>query len=443
MEIVFLGTGGSFPSPQRGVSSVGLKTHGEILLFDCGEGTQRQLMRSSLSFMGISKIFITHFHGDHYLGLAGLLQTMALNGRTKDLEIFGPKGTEQLVTILERISYYSRTYDLVLHELREGQKEHFDGYSVTSIRLDHSVPTLGYLFEEDDRPGKFDVNAARLLGIPPGPLYNKLQNGEDIIWDDKVIEPAMVLGPPRPGRKICIAMDTKPILNLPDKIREFDILIHEATADRALENKANKFGHSTASQAATIAKEAKVKRLFLVHISPRYRNPDPLIAEAKAIFEESYIPSDLESYVVPLPESWEDDDKLWVISDAKEGDETSDEAAEDFVVPEEGTIVEPEVADVSDAPLPGEAMVEAVDDSITTEVMAEVEAPPQVTEEGVPLSLVEAAMEGSSGSKSLTDATPEELEEIKPTTGEEEEEEEFDLERAMIEAGIDPNSDDD
>ena len=209
-----------------------IKTHGEILLFDCGEGTQRQLMRSSLSFMGISKIFITHFHGDHYLGLAGLLQTMALNGRTKDLEIFGPKGTEQLVTILERISYYSRTYDLVLHEMRENQKEHFEGYTITSIRLDHSIPTLGYLFEEDDRPGKFDTNAARLLGIPPGPLYNKLQKGDEIVWNEKVVEPSMVMGPLRPGRKIAVAMDTKPILGLPDRIKGFDILIHEATSDR-------------------------------------------------------------------------------------------------------------------------------------------------------------------------------------------------------------------
>ncbi|GAH81785.1 unnamed protein product, partial [marine sediment metagenome] len=206
-----------------------LKTHGEILLFDCGEGTQRQLMRSSLSFMGITKVFITHFHGDHYLGLAGLLQTMALNGRTKDLEIFGPKGTEQLVTIIERISYYSRTYDLVLHEMKENQRERFEGFSIIAIRLDHSIPAIGYLFEEDDRPGKFDVNAAKVLGIPPGPLYNKLQGGEEIVWNDNVIEPTMVMGPSRPGRKICIAMDTKPILGLPERIRGFDVLIHEAT----------------------------------------------------------------------------------------------------------------------------------------------------------------------------------------------------------------------
>lgn len=431
-----------------------LKTHGEVLLFDCGEGTQRQLMRSSLSFMGITKIFITHFHGDHYLGLAGLLQTMALNGRTKDLEIFGPKGTEQLVTILERISYYSRTYDLVLHEMRENQKEHFEGYSVTAIRLDHSIPTLGYVFEEDDRPGKFDVNAVKLLGIPPGPLYAKLQAGEEIVWNDKVIEPTMVMGPPRPGRKIAIAMDTKPILSLPERIKDFDILIHEATADRTLESKANKFGHSTASQAATIAKEAKVKRLYLIHISPRYRDPRPLIEEAKEIFEESYLPSDLDEFEVPLPETWKEEEKLWVVADDKEGEKADGEAAEDEEVPVVTTpdAVPTEVeeladaTEVYDAPEPGEVPTDPTGEApIPTEVAAaaEIEPVPEpepaITAEGISLGAVAAAME-SKASASVEEE--DELVEVpKPAVEEEEEEEEFDLEAAMKEVGLDPNAD--
>ncbi len=469
MEIVFLGTGGSFPSPQRGVSSLAIKTKGEILLFDCGEGTQRQLMRSSLSFMGITKIFITHFHGDHYLGLAGLLQTMALNGRTADLEIFGPKGTEQLVTILERISYYSRTYDLVLHEMKEGQKEHFEGYSVTAIRLDHSIPTLGYLFEEDDRPGKFDVKAAQLLGIPPGPLYSRLQNGEEIVWNDRVIEPTMVLGPARPGRKICIAMDTKPILQLPDMIREYDVLIHEATADRSLENKANKFGHSTAAQAATIAKEAKVKRLFLVHISPRYREVDPLIEEARAIFEESYLPSDLETYEIPLPESWEEDDKLWVIAEAEKGAEVPageevpaelSEAAEtaeaQALMAADAPVDEPAPAGTTPAPVPVPrpvpVPVEASDEAPSQPIPEFEETPPPPvaeepasaepasdTELGISLSTVEAAMESKeSSSVSILEASNEEL---ASSAGGDDEEDEFDLDKAMREAGLDPETD--
>ncbi len=302
MEIVFLGTGGSFPSPQRGVSSIAIKINGDVLLFDCGEGTQRQLMLSSLSFMHITKIFITHFHGDHYLGLPGLLQTMALNGRTKDLEIFGPKGTEQLVTILERISYYSRTFDLVLHELKDKQVEHFEGFKVTAHRLDHPLPTLGYLLEEDDRPGKFDTNAAKLLELPEGPLWGKLQAGETIVWNGQPITPEMVMGPRRPGRRVFIAMDTKPIMGLPEVVRGIDVLVHEATADRSLEEKANKFGHSTAAQAATIAKEAGVRKLFMVHVSPRYRDVTPLLKEARSTFAESHIPSDLDTFKVPYPE---------------------------------------------------------------------------------------------------------------------------------------------
>ena len=435
-----------------------LKTHGEVLLFDCGEGTQRQLMRSSLSFMGITKIFITHFHGDHYLGLAGLLQTMALNGRTKDLEIFGPKGTEQLVTILERISYYSRTYDLVLHEMRENQKEQFEGYSVTAIRLDHSIPTLGYLFEEDDRPGKFDVNAARILGIPPGPLYAKLQRGEEIVWNEKVVEPAMVTGPPRPGRKIAIAMDTKPILNLPERIKDFDILIHEATADRTLEGKANKFGHSTASQAATIAKEALVKRLFLVHISPRYRDPRPLIEEAKEIFEETYLPSDLDEFEIPLPESWKEDDKLWVVAEGEkeEEGEVVTEVTEPETVPTEADELadatevydapgpeEVPVESVAEPPIPTEVPAEAVANPVMEEVVLEEipepEPEPAITAEGISLGAVAAAME-SKTSRTVDEDEPAPAAEPAADGSSEEEEDEFDLEAAMKEVGLDPNA---
>jgi ribonuclease Z len=433
---------------------VAVKTHGEILLFDCGEGTQRQLMRSSLSFMGITKVFITHFHGDHYLGLAGLLQTMALNGRTKDLEIFGPKGTEQLVTIIERISYYSRTFDLVLHEMKENQRERFEGFSITAIRLDHSIPAIGYLFEEDDRPGKFDVNAAKVLGIPPGPLYNKLQGGDDIVWNDKVIEPGMVMGPSRPGRKICIAMDTKPILGLPERIRGFDVLIHEATADKTLEGKANKFGHSTAAQAATIAKEADVKRLFLIHISPRYRDPKPLINEAKAIFEESYLPSDLEEFEIPLPESWEEDNKMWVV-DGKVEDSEADEgvveegeiplvAAEGIETPETLAAAEnAEAVEVYDEPAPGEAVVAAVDDVLEEVVPAEIEVPveepvPAMSDGGISLGAVEAAME----SKAAESADRQDIEARAQASGSKtkDEEDEFDLEQAMRDVGIDPEN---
>ncbi len=413
MELVFLGTGGSFPSPQRGVSSIAVKTHGEVLLFDCGEGTQRQLMRSRISFMQVSKIFITHFHGDHYLGLPGLLQTMALNGRTADLEIYGPKGTEQLITILERISYYSRTFDLVLHELKDGQVEHFTNFKVSAHRLDHSLPTLGYLLVEDERPGKFDVQAATLLGIPEGPLYAQLQAGESILWEGQEIPPEKVIGPPRPGRRLFVAMDTKPIMELADLVKGVDVLIHEATADRSLQEKANKFGHSTAAQAATIAKEAKVRKLFLVHISPRYRDVSPLLDEARSIFPESYIPSDLESFEVPFPEDVE-----------------------------EGEIVEPEVGEPSEeaeAAVVGEEPSPAAEDmgALVAELEGVVtggEAREPVTEVIEAGTVVEEVL--GETPKDLLSAPSEEL-----MAGEEDEE--FDLDRAMLEAGIDPNVEDD
>jgi len=412
--------------------------------------------------MGITKIFITHFHGDHYLGLAGLLQTMALNGRTKDLEIFGPKGTEQLVTILERISYYSRTYDLVLHEMRENQKEHFEGYSVTAIRLDHSIPTLGYLFEEDDRPGKFDTNAARLLGIPPGPLYAKLQDGEEVVWNESVIEPSMVMGAPRPGRKIAVAMDTKPIMGLPDRIKGFDILIHEATSDRTLEGKANKFGHSTAAQAATIAKEADVKRLFLIHISPRYRDPRPLIEEAQEIFEQTVLPSDLDEFEVPLPESWAEDDKLWVVAEGEEGEDTEETAQ--ATAPGEVPSEADELADateVYDKPVPGEALADGGSElvevpPIPTEVSAEgvaaaeaavpepepePEPEPAITEDGISLGAVAAAMESNVARSREAEAEAEaNAAPADEPVEEEEDDDEFDLEAAMKEVGLDPHS---
>jgi hypothetical protein len=335
--------------------------------------------------------------------------------------------------------------------------------------MDHSIPTLGYLFEEDDRPGKFDTNAARLLGIPPGPLYAKLQGGEEIVWNEKVIEPAMVMGPPRPGRKVAVAMDTKPILGLPERIKGFDILIHEATSDRTLEGKANKFGHSTAAQAATIAKEADVKRLYLIHISPRYRDPKPLVKEAKDIFENTFLPSDLDEFEIPLPESWKEEDKLWVVADGEEaGEEGEDGQVPEGEAPqgaEEVPTEAEEMADatqVYDAPVPGEAQADGGSElmevpPIPTEVVEEgvaaaeapvpevepepeppIEPEPAITEEGISLGAVAAAMESKvSRSKAAEEAptgpAPEE-------PSDEEEDEDFDLEAAMKEVGLDPNA---
>ncbi len=443
MEIVFLGTGGSFPSPQRGVSSIAVKVNGDVVLFDCGEGTQRQLMLSPLSFMHITKIFITHFHGDHYLGLPGLLQTMALNGRTKDLEVFGPKGTEQLVTILERISYYSRTYDLVLHELRDGQTEHFDGFTVTAHRLDHALPTLGYLLKEDDRPGKFDTNATKLLEIPEGPLWGKLQAGETIVWNGRGITPEMVMGPARPGRRLFVAMDTKPIMDLPDIIGGIDVLIHEATADHTLEEKANKFGHSTAMQAATIAKEAAVRRLFMVHISPRYRDVEPLLKEARSTFAESYIPDDLESFKVPYPE----------VSDAelkKQEDAAKEVAARESLQrkiierSEMGEDVGSLVAELEKAVARTPVATAAASAAGTTASPFGPPPPPvPAPQKAGPATMTAAKGAKPAGREHGAKKAGPKLAAASADGGKDEEEDDIDLDRAMAEAGIDLDSEDD
>jgi len=439
MEIVFLGTGGSFPSPQRGVSSIAVKVNGDVVLFDCGEGTQRQLMLSPLSFMHITKIFITHFHGDHYLGLPGLLQTMALNGRTKDLEVFGPKGTEKLVTILEQISYYSRTYDLVLHELKDGQTEHFEGFSVTAHRLDHALPTLGYMLREDDRTGKFDTNAAKLLEIPEGPLWGKLQAGETIVWNDRGITPEMVMGPARPGRSVFVAMDTKPMMGLPEIIKGIDVLIHEATADHSLEEKANKFGHSTAMQAATIAKEAAVRRLYMIHISPRYRDVEPLIKEARSTFAESYIPDDLEAYKVPYPE----------VSDAelkKQEDAAKEAAARESLQrkiiekTEMGEDVGSLVAELERAvaQVPA-ATAQAAPAGATASPFGPPPPPVPTPQKTKPTAPPATAARPAKAARAGKGAAP------KAATadgGSDEEEDEIDLDRALAEAGIDLDAED-
>jgi len=467
MEIVFLGTGGSFPSPQRGVSSIAIKVNGDVLLFDCGEGTQRQLMSSQLSFMSITKIFITHFHGDHYLGLPGLLQTMALNGRTKDLEIFGPKGTEQLVTILERISYYSRTFDLVLHELKDGQVEHFEGFDITAHRLDHSLPCLGYYLVEDDRQGKFDVAAAKLLEIPEGPLFSRLQAGETIVWNGKGITPEMVMGPPRPGRKVFIAMDTKPIMGLPEVIKGADVLVHEATADRSLEEKANKFGHSTAAQAATIAKEAGVRKLFMVHVSPRYKDVEPLLKEARSIFTESYLPNDLDFFSIPYPEVTDEELKKQEEAAKEEAARESLEKAaieraergEDvgkLVAELEATVTQGEEAtfyagaataraaqgdlSASDGPItvPPPPAKAPTQQPATARPPAKPATKPPAKLASKPAARPQRAAKGAPGAYGGGKKAP-----AQGGTGPEggdEEEDDIDLDRAMLEAGIDPDA---
>ena len=299
LSIIFLGTGGSWPTVKRNVTSVAIKRAGEIILFDCGEGTQRQFQKSRLSYMQISKVFITHFHGDHFLGLPGLIQTMQLNDRDIPLHIYGPRGMDKLVKQLLSLGYFRPNYEIFSHEVDEGDVLDFNEYVIKILRVEHGVPALAYALEEKMRPGKFNKPRALELGIPEGPLFSRLQRGETVTLETgKKITPDMVLGPPRKGRKIVISGDTRPIPEMVEFAKNADVLIHEATFDSSLEEVSWEYGHTTTVQAAKIGKKADVDKLFLVHISPRYISTRAMEREAQKVFKNSFIPKDFEEIEV-------------------------------------------------------------------------------------------------------------------------------------------------
>jgi ribonuclease Z len=301
LSLVFLGTGGSWPTVKRNVSSLAIKRGSEILLFDCGEGTQRQLQKSTLSYMQITKVFITHFHGDHFLGLPGLIQTMQLNDRDSPLHIYGPRGMEKLAGQLLTLGYFRPSYEIVAHEVNSGDELTFDGYVVRALKARHTVPTLSYCLEEQDRPGKFNKAKALDLGIPEGPLFSRLQKGHTItLSSGRKISPDLILGPARKGRKIVVSGDTVPFEEMVEFARHADVLVHEATFDSELQDLSREYGHTTAYQAAEIAKEAQVEKLWLTHISPRYLDHRVLENDARTIFAHSYVPRDFQEVEIKL-----------------------------------------------------------------------------------------------------------------------------------------------
>jgi len=301
LSIIFLGTSGSWPTVKRNVTSIAIKRGSEVILFDCGEGTQRQFQKSRLSYMQISKIFITHFHGDHFLGIPGLIQTMQLNDREKPLHIYGPKGMIKLVSQLLSLGYFKPGYKIFAYEVKDGDVFDFGEYTIHVLRVNHNVPALSYALEENKRPGKFNKSKALRLGIPEGPLFSKIQKGETIVLKDETkITPDKVLGPSRKGRKIVFSGDTKPDDRLIEFSKDSDVLIHDATFDSELKDIANDYGHSTAFQAAEIAKKANVEKLFLTHISPRYLDHKVLENDARKIFKNSFVPRDFQEVEIRL-----------------------------------------------------------------------------------------------------------------------------------------------
>ena len=292
MEITFLGTSSAVHSYERNHPSIALKAFGDVMLFDCGEGTQRQLIYAKVSPMKISKIFITHFHGDHILGLPGLLQSMNFRGRDTKLTIYGPKGLNILKDAIFSLGYCKIEFPIEFIEIESGIVEETEEYIIKSQKVNHRVPCLAYSIEEIKKP-RFLREKAIELGVPVGPDFGRLHNGEEIEIDGRVIKPEQVLGPPRKGRKITYSGDTTPCEEMIELAKDSTLLIHESTYVNEDKDKAEERFHSTSSDAALIAKESNSKQLILTHISTKYQSTDLLLNEALEIFENTEIAKDL------------------------------------------------------------------------------------------------------------------------------------------------------
>jgi ribonuclease Z len=300
MQITFLGTAGSWPTKERNASAIALDMEKELLLLDCGEGTQRQFFQSSSSFMRVRRIFLTHYHGDHFLGLPGLIQSMCLNNRTEPLDLYGPSDSREILERVLTLGYFTLRFPVTIHPLHPGETVELDGYTVRSAEALHPVPSLAYRVEEAGKRGRFDGEKARALGLK-GPDFAELEAGRSVTVRDRTVRPEEVMGPPRAGRSIVYSGDTAPSEKIAALARGATLLVHEATTLQDLEHDANEWGHSSARQAAAIAKEAEVGELFLTHFSARYKELEPLEGEARALFPGSRVARDLLDHLVRQP----------------------------------------------------------------------------------------------------------------------------------------------
>jgi ribonuclease Z len=295
LSVFFAGTGGSLPTQRRGLPGLLVRRGGETLLVDCGEGTQRQLLRS-IGLTDVDEVLITHLHADHWLGLPGMLKTFDMRERGRPLAIHGPRGLRDLVASLMRYAG-ATSYELHLIELDDGEILERDGYEIEAVAVAHRGQALGYVLREHDRPGIFDPERARQAGLREGPDFGRVQRGETVAG----VSPEMVMGPPRLGRKLAISGDTRPCAALTEAAHASDLLIHEATFAIEDAERAHQTGHSTATQAAGVARDAEVRMLALNHISIRY--PASLIREqAREIFANTVVPRDFDTIDIPFPE---------------------------------------------------------------------------------------------------------------------------------------------
>jgi ribonuclease Z len=304
LSLFFAGTAGSVPTARRGMPAILLRRGGDRLLFDCGEGTQRQLLRT-VGLPDMQAVFLTHHHADHWLGLPGMLKSFDLRDRDAPLTVYGPPGTGELMRAM-RIVYGRLRYPFSVVELDAGESVAFDGYEVGAFNVRHRTHAFGYAIVEEARPGRFDAELAAELGVAFGPDFGRLQRGETV----NGVRPEQVVGPERPGRKIVISGDTAPCDMVRFAAHEADLLVHEATFTEEERDRAMQTGHSTARQAAEIAREADVRLLALTHVSTRYGGGE-IRAEATAVFERTVVPRDFDAVEIPFPEKGEPELERW------------------------------------------------------------------------------------------------------------------------------------
>jgi ribonuclease Z len=299
MDLVFLGTGGSVPTARRSTACLLARVGGERLLFDCGEGSQRQMQRST-GLVQVDQIYVTHLHADHYLGIPGLLKTYDLNDRRRPLRVIGPPGLIELFKALRRI-FGRLGYEVELLELDPGEPVRHDGYEVLAFEVEHRMRAYGYALVEDERPGRFDPERAERLGIAPGPDFKRLQEGETVEGSAGTVSPEQVMGEPRTGRKLVVTGDTAPCEMTRVAAHDAQLLVHDGSFAAAELERAAETGHSTAGQAAALAAEASVDLLALVHVSSRY-DVRAVLDEARATFADTIAPRDFDLVEIPFPE---------------------------------------------------------------------------------------------------------------------------------------------